>query len=171
VVKSKTMLGEEIGLNGALEALGVQVVETDLGEYIIQLAGERPAHITGPCIHMSLEDVRKLFSKHAGTELPSQPEALTAYARAQLRERSFRRHGHQRLATSGWPAPAAWCWSPTRAMAAGHQPAAGARGGGRHGAAGAGLEQPDAAAHGTAAGRRLRAVDRLRDGHHRPATV
>ena len=89
VVKSKTMLGEEIGLNGALEALGVQVVETDLGEYIIQLAGERPAHITGPCIHMSLEDVRKLFSKHAGTELPSQPEALTAYARAQLRERFF----------------------------------------------------------------------------------
>ena len=84
-VKSKTMLGEEIGLNAALEAAGVQVVETDLGEYIIQLAGERPAHITGPCIHMSLEDVRALFSRFAGRELAPEPEALTAYARTQLR--------------------------------------------------------------------------------------
>jgi L-lactate dehydrogenase complex protein LldF len=86
-VKSKTMLGEEIGLNAALEAAGVQVVETDLGEYIIQLAGERPAHITGPCIHMSLEDVRALFSRVAGRELPPEPEALTAYARTALRGR------------------------------------------------------------------------------------
>ena len=86
-VKSKTMLGEEIGLNAALEAAGVQVVETDLGEYIIQLAGERPAHITGPCLHMSLEDVRALFSRLAGTELPGEPETLMAYARTELRGR------------------------------------------------------------------------------------
>ncbi len=84
-VKSKTMLGEEIGLNAALEAAGVRVVETDLGEYIIQMAGERPAHITGPCLHMSLEEVRALFSRLAGRELPPEPEALTAYARTVLR--------------------------------------------------------------------------------------
>lgn len=86
-VKSKTMLGEEIGVNAALEAAGVHVVETDLGEYIIQLAGQRPAHITGPCIHMSLEDVRALFSRLAGRELPPEPAALTAYARTTLRDK------------------------------------------------------------------------------------
>jgi L-lactate dehydrogenase complex protein LldF len=86
-VKSKTMLGEEIGVNAALAAAGVEVVETDLGEYIIQLAGERPAHITGPSIHLSLEDVRVLFSRLAGRQLPPAPDALTRYARSALREK------------------------------------------------------------------------------------
>ena len=61
VVKAKSMLSEEVGLNPFLESCGVEVLETDLGEYIIQLLGEPPSHIVGPCIHRSLDDIRVLF--------------------------------------------------------------------------------------------------------------
>ncbi len=64
VVKSKTMVGEEIGLNPALEAGGLEVVETDLGEYIIQLAGEPPSHIIAPAIHKTREQIGVLFDRH-----------------------------------------------------------------------------------------------------------
>ncbi len=87
VVKSKSMLTEEIGLNEALEAAGIDVVETDLGEWIVQLAGDRPSHILGPAIHYTRERVAELFSARAGEELPPDPEVLCAYARASLRER------------------------------------------------------------------------------------
>jgi L-lactate dehydrogenase complex protein LldF len=89
VVKSKSMVTEEIGLNPALEAAGVEVVETDLGEFIVQLAGERPFHIVAPAIHKSLEQIRALFSKAAGRELEADAGALTRYARDVLREKFF----------------------------------------------------------------------------------
>ncbi|MFZ5824742.1 MAG: LutB/LldF family L-lactate oxidation iron-sulfur protein [Bacillota bacterium] len=87
VVKTKSMATEEIGLTHALEAAGIEAVETDLGEYIVQLAGEAPSHIVGPAIHMSRHDVAALFSRHHGEEISPDPEALTALARRVLREK------------------------------------------------------------------------------------
>jgi L-lactate dehydrogenase complex protein LldF len=89
VVKSKSMVTEEIGLNPALGAEGVEVVETDLGEFIVQMAHERPFHILKPAIHMPLERVRKLFSADAGRDLGGDAHALTGYARGVLREKFF----------------------------------------------------------------------------------
>jgi L-lactate dehydrogenase complex protein LldF len=89
VVKSKSMVTEEIGLNPALEAIGAEVVETDLGEFILQLAHEKPFHIVAPAIHKSLEQIRDLFSVAAGRQLQADPQALTEYARSTLRERFF----------------------------------------------------------------------------------
>ncbi|MCB1734092.1 MAG: lactate utilization protein [Gammaproteobacteria bacterium] len=64
VAKGKTMVGEEIGINPALEAAGINVVETDLGEYIIQLAQEPPSHIVAPAVHKTREQVAELFAQH-----------------------------------------------------------------------------------------------------------
>ena len=86
VVKAKSMVGEEIELNHALEAAGIRPVETDLGEFIIQLAGERPAHIVAPAIHKTRQDVSKLFVDHLHAERTEVPERLTAIARQALRE-------------------------------------------------------------------------------------
>ncbi|GMV03753.1 MAG: iron-sulfur cluster-binding protein [Gemmatimonadota bacterium] len=85
VVKAKSMLTEELELNGHLEARGVQVRETDLGEYIIQLLGQPPSHIVGPAIHLGLEDCRALFAERFGTPADASPETLAAAARAALR--------------------------------------------------------------------------------------
>jgi len=85
VVKAKSMLSEELGVNAFLEGRGVQVRETDLGEYIIQLLGEPPSHIVGPAIHRSLEDCRRLFHETLGTALDADPETLAAAAREALR--------------------------------------------------------------------------------------
>lgn len=87
IVKSKSMMTEEIGLNPSLESLGIEVVETDLGEYIIQLAGERPAHIVGPALLKTVEDIAELFSKVAGRPLGTDPDVLAAFARKALREK------------------------------------------------------------------------------------
>lgn len=84
--KSKSMLSEEIGLNGALEAAGVRTVETDLGEYILQLAGEHPVHIIAPSIEKTAEDVAELLTRAGGEPVPAELEALTQAARAQLRD-------------------------------------------------------------------------------------
>jgi L-lactate dehydrogenase complex protein LldF len=87
-VKSKSMATEEIHLNDALEAAGVTPVETDLGEYIIQLAHERPSHIIAPAIHKTKGQVAELFSKALNRpDVPADPEVLTAIARAELREK------------------------------------------------------------------------------------
>ncbi len=86
VVKGKSMVTEEIALNPALEAEGVQVFETDLGEYIIQLAGEPPSHIIAPALHKSRRDVAELFARVLGEDGPDDPEALTAVARRRLRQ-------------------------------------------------------------------------------------
>jgi len=90
VVKSKSMTTEEIGLNEALEAAGVEVVETDLGEYIIQLAGEPPSHITAPVIHKRVEDISALFEREFGIAPTTDPTDLCAAAREQLRGRFLR---------------------------------------------------------------------------------
>ena len=86
VAKSKSMASEEIGLNAALEAAGIAPVETDLGEYILQLAGEHPAHIVAPAVEKTAEDVAALLSAVEGEEIPAELGALTAAARRQLRE-------------------------------------------------------------------------------------
>jgi L-lactate dehydrogenase complex protein LldF len=86
-VKSKSMATEEIDLNEALERAGVTPVETDLGEYIIQLAREKPSHIIAPAIHKTKGQVADLISAVAGQRLPADPEALTAAARVQLRQK------------------------------------------------------------------------------------
>jgi len=85
-VKAKSMLSEELGVNAHLESLGVRAVETDLGEYIIQLLGEPPSHIVGPAIHKSLDDCRRLFHQRLGTPPDADPDALAAAARRALRE-------------------------------------------------------------------------------------
>ena len=86
VVKAKTMVSEEIELNHALEAGGIRPVETDLGEFIVQLAGERPAHIVAPAIHKTRQDVADLFVAHLHSENTTEPERLTMIARRALRE-------------------------------------------------------------------------------------
>jgi L-lactate dehydrogenase complex protein LldF len=85
-VKSKSMATEEIHLNEALEAIGVTPVETDLGEYIIQLAHERPSHIIAPAIHKTKGQVAELFARELKRPgVPADPEALTKIAREELR--------------------------------------------------------------------------------------
>jgi L-lactate dehydrogenase complex protein LldF len=86
-VKSKSMATEEVHLNGALEAAGIEVVETDLGEYIIQLASETPSHIIVPAVHKTISQVTRLFSDAAGTPLPEDRAALCAFARQRLRDK------------------------------------------------------------------------------------
>jgi L-lactate dehydrogenase complex protein LldF len=86
VVKAKSMLTEELGVNSHLEARGVHVRETDLGEYIIQLLNEPPSHIVGPAIHRSVDDCRALFHKELGTPEHASPDELAAAARKALRE-------------------------------------------------------------------------------------
>lgn len=87
VVKSKSMVTEEIHLNPFLEKLGIESVETDLGEYIQQLDGEPPYHIVTPAMHKSKEDVARLFAEKLGTDPASTPEQLTLIAREKLREK------------------------------------------------------------------------------------
>jgi L-lactate dehydrogenase complex protein LldF len=86
-VKSKSMATEEIHLNDALEAAGITPVETDLGEYIIQLAHERPSHIIAPAIHKTKGQVAELFSRELKRHAAPDPEALTRIARGELREK------------------------------------------------------------------------------------
>ncbi|HZD05417.1 MAG TPA: LUD domain-containing protein, partial [Longimicrobiales bacterium] len=86
VVKAKSMLGEELGVNAFLEAQGVEVFETDLGEYVIQLLGEPPSHIVGPAIHRSLEEIRTLFHERLGTAPDASPDVLAGAARRVLRQ-------------------------------------------------------------------------------------
>lgn len=87
VVKGKSMVGEEIALNDGLEALGLDVVETDLGEYIIQLAHETPSHIVGPAIHKTRAQIADLFHEKLGAPLMDDPEDMTRFARENLRKR------------------------------------------------------------------------------------
>jgi L-lactate dehydrogenase complex protein LldF len=84
--KSKSMISEEIELNHALEAHGHRVVETDLGEFIIQLRGEKPAHIITPAVHLRRNDVGRLFQEKLGIRYTEDIEILTATARKVLRE-------------------------------------------------------------------------------------
>jgi L-lactate dehydrogenase complex protein LldF len=84
--KSKSMVSEEIGLNAELERKGHRVVETDLGEYIVQLRGEKPAHIITPAVHLQRRQVGELFNKELGLPYTEDIATLTAAARRVLRE-------------------------------------------------------------------------------------
>ncbi len=84
--KSKSMLSEELNINQALEAVDIQVVETDLGEYIIQLRGERPSHLITPALHLQKEDVARLFHEKLGEPLEADIPTMTLAARKALRE-------------------------------------------------------------------------------------
>ena len=86
-VKSKSMATEEIHLNEALERAGITPVETDLGEYIIQLAHERPSHIIAPAIHKTKGQVADLFGREFKRRVEADPEVLTKIARDELREK------------------------------------------------------------------------------------
>lgn len=87
VIKGKSMVSEEMGLNDVLEEEGIEPVETDLGEYIIQLAGETPFHIIAPAIHKSREDVSDLFQEKLNTPRMNEIKDLANEARKQLREK------------------------------------------------------------------------------------
>ncbi|MSO73985.1 MAG: lactate utilization protein [Alphaproteobacteria bacterium] len=88
MAKGKSMVGEEIGLNAYLEAAGLTPIETDLGEYIIQMRGETPSHITAPAIHLTKEDVADTFAEHHNhARRPAEIPALIAEARQILRPR------------------------------------------------------------------------------------
>lgn len=90
IVKSKSMTSEEIELRQHLEREGFEVVETDLGERIIQLANQRPSHMTAPAIHMTVEEVADLFSQKYDREIPPEPGRIAAFARESLRESFLR---------------------------------------------------------------------------------
>lgn len=87
VVKSKSMVTEEIELNEFLEHNHIESLETDLGEYIVQLLGQKPYHIVTPAMHLSKEDIAKLFNERFGTPIDATPEQLTQKARELLREK------------------------------------------------------------------------------------
>ena len=87
IVKGKSMVSEEIGLNDALTDAGIEVSETDLGEYIIQLAGETPSHIIAPAIHKTRNDIGSLFADKIGIPYENDPPKLTWAARKALRQK------------------------------------------------------------------------------------
>src|SRR5438552_747521 len=89
-VKSKSMTAEEVHLNPALEQAGIEVVETDFGEFIIQVAGERPSHLVAPAVHHTRESVARVLSQHLGESLPDDARTLALTGRRVLREK-FRR--------------------------------------------------------------------------------
>jgi L-lactate dehydrogenase complex protein LldF len=89
-IKSKSMVSEEIELAPALERAGIDVVETDLGEFIVQISKDRPSHLVAPIVHKDKASIARLFSEYFGTSYDDDPRALTMQARRHLREK-FRR--------------------------------------------------------------------------------
>jgi L-lactate dehydrogenase complex protein LldF len=88
VAKAKSMTSEEIGLNEALTAAGIEPVETDLGEYIVQQLGDRPSHVLAPAVHLNAGQIAELFTKLSGDDYDSEDtERLVSYARGVLRAR------------------------------------------------------------------------------------
>lgn len=86
VVKGKSMVSEELELNKALESIGVKALETDLGEFIVQLTGKRPTHIVTPATHLSAEEIGHIFEDKLGETFTAEHEALTMIARRRLRQ-------------------------------------------------------------------------------------
>lgn len=88
IVKSKSMVTEEIEMNQALEEIGCEVVESDLGEYILQVDDhEPPSHIVAPALHMTKEQIREVFHEKLGYDMSETPEEMTKFVRALLREK------------------------------------------------------------------------------------
>jgi L-lactate dehydrogenase complex protein LldF len=85
LVKSKSMTTEEVDINHHMEEMGVESIETDLGEFIVQVAGEKPYHIVTPAMHKSKKDIAALFHDKFDTPLSSSPEEMTAFVRGKLR--------------------------------------------------------------------------------------
>ena len=121
VVKVKSMATQEIGLNEALAAEGIAVLETDLAELIVQLGHDRPSHILVPAIHKNRAEIREIFLR----EMPDAPAGLTDDPRGAGRRGAgapapgvpVRAGGHVRAPTSPSPRPARWWWSSPRATA------------------------------------------------------
>jgi L-lactate dehydrogenase complex protein LldF len=88
-VKSKSMTSEEVHLNPALETAGIEVIETDFGEFVLQLAGERPSHLVAPAVHHTRESISAILSRHTGERLPDEAQPLAAAGRRLLREKFF----------------------------------------------------------------------------------
>jgi len=88
-VKSKSMTSEEVHLNSALEKQGIEITETDFGEFIIQLAGERPSHLVAPAVHHTRESIAKILSQRSGTSLADDPKILAMTGRKLLREKFY----------------------------------------------------------------------------------
>jgi L-lactate dehydrogenase complex protein LldF len=86
-VKSKSMTSEEIHLNPVLEAAGIEVTETDFGEFILQVAGERPSHLVAPAVHHTRASVARVLSAHVGRPLTDDPQSLAMLGRQLLREK------------------------------------------------------------------------------------
>ena len=87
VVKTKSMVSEEIRLKEALKKNGIEAIETDLGEYIIQLRNELPSHTVTQAMHLSKEDVAKTFNEKKGTPPDLNPEQITDFVRQELRQK------------------------------------------------------------------------------------
>lgn len=87
VVKTKSMVSEEIGLKDVLKKNGIEAIETDLGEYIVQLREEQPYHSVTPAMHLSKKDVAKTFSEKKGTAIDATPEQITEFVRQELRQK------------------------------------------------------------------------------------
>ena len=87
IIKSKAMTAEEIHLNDAMEKAGYEVVESDLGEFIVQLRHEPPYHIVFPAMHLTRDDINELFQKELGSASTREPEELTMIARRALRRK------------------------------------------------------------------------------------
>jgi L-lactate dehydrogenase complex protein LldF len=87
VIKSKSMVSEEINLAHVLEQAGLDVVETDLGEFIVQISHDRPSHLVAPIVHKDRQSIARLFSEYFGTPYNDDPQALTMQARAFLRDK------------------------------------------------------------------------------------
>jgi L-lactate dehydrogenase complex protein LldF len=87
--KSKSMITEEIGLNAYLETHGVTPVETDLGEYILQISGQRPSHLVGPVVHLTQPEIADIFERQHGGPRLEEASDMVAEARRILRERYF----------------------------------------------------------------------------------
>jgi len=86
IVKSKSMVSEEIRLNDFLEKKGYKVVETDLGEWIVQLAEERPSHITAPALHKTKEEVAEILSRYLDISVPPDPKEIVRITREKMRQ-------------------------------------------------------------------------------------
>ncbi len=87
VVKSKSMTSEEVHLNPALEAAGIDVAETDFGEFIIQLAGERPSHLVAPAVHHTRESIARILGQYLQLDVPDDARSLAMIGRRVLREK------------------------------------------------------------------------------------
>jgi L-lactate dehydrogenase complex protein LldF len=118
MVKGKSMVSEEIELNHAAEAAGIDAMESDMGEYIVQLAGEKPSHIIMPAIHKTKEEIAKLFyEKVPGVDYTDNVDALIQIGRNVLREKFLVADIGYPASTLPWPKPARCAWSKTKAMA------------------------------------------------------